>query len=159
MRHAARQELTRPLVGALFDWSGAQLRRLPGKSGLTTAFRYGPNRRTGLELFPDDGRLAIKNSRATTDGRQQSGDNNPAERPLQPIGIGRKNWLFAGADTGAETLARAMTIIETAKLNGLDPQAYLTDVLGRIHDHKINRLNELLPWNWAPMATAQAEAA
>lgn len=82
-------------------------------------------------------------------------DNNPAERALRPIGIGRKNWLFAGA----ETLARAMTIIETAKLNGLDPQAYVADVLDRIHDHKINRIDELLPWNWVPVATAQAEAA
>jgi len=68
-------------------------------------------------------------------------------------------WLFAGADTGAETLARAMTIIETAKLNGLDPQAYLADVLDRIHDHKINQLDELLPWNWKalnPEASSQA---
>jgi transposase len=67
-------------------------------------------------------------------------DNNPAERALRPIAIGWKNWLFAGADTGAETLSRAMTIIETAKLNGLDPLAYLADVLDRIHDHKINKL-------------------
>jgi transposase len=73
--------------------------------------------------------------------------------------IGRKNWLFAGADTGGETLARAMTLIETAKLNGLDPQAYLADVLDRIHDHKINRLDELLPWDWTPVAAARAEAA
>ena len=68
------------------------------------------------------------------------------------LAIGRKNGLFAGADTGAETLARAMTVIETAKLNGLDPQAYLADILDRIHDHKINRLDELLPWNWKPIA-------
>lgn len=75
------------------------------------------------------------------------------------MGIGRKKWLFAGADTGAETLARAMTIIETVKMNGLDPQAYLADVLDRIHDHKINRLDELLPWNWSPVAVLCAEAA
>ena len=86
-------------------------------------------------------------------------DNNPAERALRPIGIGRKNWLFAGADTGAETLARAMTIIETAKLNRLDPLAYLADILDRIHDHKINRLDELLPWNWVPGASAVASQA
>ena len=77
----------------------------------------------------------------------------------QPTGIGRKNWLFAGADTGAETLARAMTIIETAKLNDLDPLAYLADILDRIHDHKINRLDELLPWNWAPLASAMGSQA
>ena len=86
-------------------------------------------------------------------------DNNPAERALRPIGIGRKNWLFAGADTGAETLARAMTIIETAKMNGINPQAYLADILAHINDHKINRLGELLPWNWSPLPTSLPEAA
>ncbi|NRQ18963.1 hypothetical protein BHMPCIPO_06230 [Ensifer sesbaniae] len=86
-------------------------------------------------------------------------DDNAAERALRPIGIGKKNSLFAGADTGAETLARAMTIIETAKMNGLHPQAYLADLLDRIHVHKINRLDELLPWNWSPVATICAEAA
>lgn len=86
-------------------------------------------------------------------------DDNPAARALRPIGIGRKNWLFAGADTGAETLARAMIIVETAKLNNLDPLAYLACVLNRIHDHKIDRLDELLPWNWEPLAAAHQEAA
>ena len=98
-------------------------------------------------------------------------DNNPAERALRPIGVGRRNWLFAGADTGAKTLARAMTVIETAKMNGLDPQAYLAVrhgprtmaapwlTLTRIHDHKINRLDDLLPWNWSPLTTALSEAA
>ena len=85
-------------------------------------------------------------------GRKRTrADNNLLERDIRPFGVGRRNWLFAGADTGAETLARAMTIIETAKMNSLDPQAYLTDVLDRIQDHKINRLAELLPWNWKPM--------
>ncbi|SNT16650.1 transposase domain-containing protein, partial [Antarctobacter heliothermus] len=103
------------------------------------------SRRVAFSLFLSDGRVAI--------------DNNPAERALRPIGIGRKNWLFAGADTGAETLARAMTIIETAKLNGLDPQAYLADILNRIHDHMINRLDELLPWNWLPTSASENQAA
>jgi transposase len=119
--------------------------RIPGKSELAKAFRYGLSRQEAFSLFLNDGRVAI--------------DNNPAERALRPIGIGRRNWLFAGADTGAETLARAMTIIETAKLNGLDPQAYLADILDRIHDHKINRLDELLPWNWEPLAVAHQEVA
>ena len=101
----------------------------------------------------------VKIARHSRGAEDNMPDNNPAERALRPIGIGRKNWLFAGANTGGETLARAMTIIETAKLNGLDPQAYLADVLDRIHDHKINKLDELLPWNWVPLATAQAEAA
>jgi len=140
LRHAARQKLSRPHVEAFFAWSEQQLLRIPGKSDLAKAFRYGLSRQEAFSLFLTDGRVAI--------------DNNPAERALRPIGIGRKNWLFAGADTGAETLARAMTIIETAKLNALDPLAYLADILDRIHDHKINRLDELLPWNWVPPAPA-----
>jgi len=138
VRHAARQKLSQPKVEAFFAWSEQQLLRIPGKSDLAKAFRYGLSRQEAFSLFLTDGRVAI--------------DNNPAERALRPIGIGRKNWLFAGADTGAETLARAMTVIETAKLNGLDPQAYLADILDRIHDHKVNRLDELLPWNWVPLA-------
>lgn len=139
VRHAARQKLSKPKVEAFFAWSEQQLLRIPGKSDLAKAFRYGLSRQEAFSLFLADGRVAI--------------DNNPAERALRPIGIGRKNWLFAGADTGAETLARAMTVIETAKLNGLDPLAYLADILDRIHDHKINRLDELLPWNWVPLAS------
>lgn len=140
IRLAARQEHSKPKVEAFRVWAEQQLTRIPGKGDLAKAFRYGLSRWSAFCLFLEDGRVAI--------------DNNPAERALRPIGIGRKNWLFAGADTGAETLARAMTIIETAKLNGLDPQAYLADVLDRIHDHKINRLDELLPWNWKPTASA-----
>jgi hypothetical protein len=86
-------------------------------------------------------------------------DNNAAERALRPIGVGRRNWLFAGSNAGGETLARALTVIETAKMNGLDPQAYLADVLDRIHDHMNNRLGELLPWNWMPMGTVKVRAA
>lgn len=86
-------------------------------------------------------------------------DNNPAERALRPIGIGRKNRLFVGADTGAETMPRAMTIIETTKLNDLDPLAYIADILNRIHDHKINWLNELLSWNWPPLASVTGSQA
>ena len=111
----------------------------------------------GSILSDNFGRCRVKSQWQST-GRVAI-DNNPAERALRPIGIGRKNWLFAGADTGAETLARAMTIIETAKLNSLDPQAYLADILARIHDHKINRLDDLLPWNWSPLTTALSEAA
>jgi hypothetical protein len=145
VRHATRQKLTQHKVTAFFAWSEQQLLRIPGKSDLAKAFRYGLARQEAFSLFLSDGRVAI--------------DNNPAERALRPIGIGRKNWLFAGADTGAETLARAMTVIETAKLNGLDPLAYLADILDRIHDHKINRLDELLPWNWSPVASAMSNQA
>jgi transposase len=143
-RRTIRQEKSKPKVEAFHAWAERQLTRIPGKSDLAKAFRYGLGRWPSFTLFLDDGRVAI--------------DNNAAERGMRPIGIGRKNWLFAGSDTGGETLARAMTIIETAKLNGIDPQAYLANVLDRIHDHKINRLDELLPWNWTP-ETAQAAAA
>lgn len=145
LRKAVRQEKSKPKVEAFRAWAERQLTRIPGKGDLAKAFRYGLSRWTSFTLFLDDGRVAI--------------DNNAAERALRPIGVGRRNWLFAGSDAGGETLARAMTIIETAKMNGLDPQAYLADILDRIHDHMNPRLDELLPWNWTPKAVAQAEAA
>jgi transposase len=136
VRCSVRQTHSRSKVEAFRVWAEQQLTRIPGKSDLAKAFRYGLSRWSSFCLFLQDGRVSI--------------DNNAAERALRPIGIGRKNWLFAGADSGAETIARAMTVIETAKMNGLNPQAYLEDVLDRIHDHKINKLDELLPWNWRP---------
>ena len=144
-RLAARQSHSKPKVEAFRAWAEQQLARIPAKGDLANAFRYALTRWPSFCLFLDDGRVAI--------------DNNAAERALRPIGIGRRNWLFAGSDTGAETLARAMTIIETAKMNGLDPQAYLTDVIARINDHKINRIDELLPWNWTPLATPESAMA
>jgi len=138
VRLAARKKHSAEKVAAFRTWAQQQLTRIPGKSDLAKAFRYALNRWPSFTLFLEDGRIAI--------------DNNVAERAMRPIGVGRKNWLFAGSDTGGETLARAMTLIESAKLSGLDPQAYLADVLDRIHDHMSNRLDELLPWNWAPAA-------
>lgn len=143
-RLAIRQTETRPKVEAFKAWSEAQLARIPGKSDLAKAFRYALNRWEGFVLFLDDGRVAI--------------DNNAAERAIKPVVIGRKNFLFAGSDAGGETLASAMTIIETAKCNGVDPQAYLADIFARIHDHKINRIDELLPWNWKPVENHTAAA-
>lgn len=137
-----RQTETRPKVEAFKAWAEVQLTRIPGKSDLAKAFRYALNRWRAFTIFLDDGRVAI--------------DNNAAERAIKPIVIGRKNFLFAGSDAGGETLASAMTIIETAKFNGLDPQAYLADIFGRIHDHKINRIDELLPWNWKPVGNQAA---
>ena len=92
----------------------------------------------------DDGRLSL--------------DNNPAERALRGVAIGRKNYLFAGSDRGGERAAAMYSLIETAKLNGIDPEAYLRDILGRIADHPINRITDLLPWNWQPAEPA-AQAA
>lgn len=88
-------------------------------------------------------------SRYTTDGRLEM-SNNAAERAIRPTVIGRKNYMFCGSDAGGERAASFYTIIESAKMNGLDPEAYLTDVIGRIGEHSINRLAELLPWNWQP---------
>jgi transposase len=144
MRLAVRKEHSAPKVDAFKVWSEVQLTRIPGNGDLAKAFRYALNRWPSFRLFIEDGRVAI--------------DNNAAERAMRPIGVGRRNWLFAGSDTGGETLARAMTLIETAKMNGLDPQAYLADLLDRIHDHKANRLDELLPWNWTPQAQQQKAA-
>ncbi|MHC0055110.1 IS66 family transposase, partial [Actibacterium sp. D379-3] len=137
-RRRVRQTRTRPLAEDFKAWSEAQLGRVSGKSALAKAFRYALRRWPSFTLFLEDGRVAI--------------DNNPAERAIKPVVIGRKNWLFAGADAGGETLAKAMTIIESAKLSGHDPEAYLADILARIGDHKINRLDELLPWNWVPQS-------
>lgn len=93
----------------------------------------------------EDGRVAI--------------DNNPAERAIRPVCVGRKNYLFAGSDAGGDNIADAMTLIESAKLSGLNPHDYLADVLARINEHKINQLHELLPWNWKPMKTPHQQAA
>ncbi|MGZ0075247.1 IS66 family transposase (plasmid) [Sphingobium limneticum] len=131
IRQAVRQELSRPKLEALHSWAEQQLIRISTKGDLAKAFRYALGRWHAFSLFIDDGRVAI--------------DNNAAERAVRPICLGKKNWLFAGSETGAETLARAMTLIESAKMNGLDPQTYITDLLNRIHDHKINRIDELLP--------------
>ena len=123
---------------AFFVWSEQRLSRIPRKSDLAKAFRHGLARQQAFSLLLADGRVAI--------------DNNPAERALR-LGWNCKKKLalcrgrYWRGDSGTETLARAMVVIETAKLNGLNPLAYRADVLDRIHDHKINRLDELLPWN------------
>ena len=106
VRRAVRQEKSKPKVDAFHAWAERQLTRIPGKSDLAKAFRYGLGRWDSFCLFLDDGRVAM--------------DNNSAERGMRPISVGRRNWLFADSDTGGETLARAMTIIETAKMNDLD---------------------------------------
>ena len=143
-RRAIRRAETCPNVETFKVWSEVKLTRIPGKSDPAKAFRYALNRWAAFTLFLDDGRVAI--------------DNNTAERAIKPVVIGRKSVLFAGTDAGGETLASAMTIIETAKFNGPDPQAYLAAIFARIHDRKINRIDELLPWNWKPFAYQAAAA-
>ena len=122
-----------PRLDSLERWLQNQLTRISGKSALADAIRYGITRLGRLRPYLEDGRLAI--------------DNNPAERGMKGIAVGRKNWLFAGSEAGGRAAAAAYTLIETAKLNKVDPQAWLATVLGRIAEHKINRIDELLPWH------------
>jgi hypothetical protein len=138
VRLQVRQEQARPKVEALRPWLERELGRLPGKSTTAQAIRYALSRWTALCRYLDDGTIEI--------------DNNAAERSIRPVALGRKNWLFAGSDTGGERAAAILSLIETAKLNGLDPEAWLRDVLVRIADHPINRISDLLPWNWTPHA-------
>ena len=114
-------------------WLADQLRRISGKTPLAQAIRYALIRIKRLRPYLDQGFLEI--------------DNNTAERSMRGIAIGRKNWLFAGSERGGKSAAIAYTLIETAKLNGVDPQAWLGHILANIADHKINRIDELLPWN------------
>ena len=119
-------------------------RQLSRKSELAQAFRYVRARWTALGRCFDNGHLAL--------------DNNPAERALRCVAIGRKNYLFAGSDAGGRRAAALYSLIESAKLNGLNPQHYLTDVLARIADHPARRITELLPWNWQPFDATRAAA-
>jgi transposase len=131
-RRRLRQHHAAPRLDDLEAWLRGQLTQVSGKSALGSAIRYGITRLERLRPYLEDGRLAI--------------DNNAAERGLRGIAVGRKNWLFAGSDAGGRYAASAFTLIETAKLNGVDPLAWLTVVLGRIAEHRINRIHELLPW-------------
>ncbi|MDP3873518.1 MAG: IS66 family transposase [Methyloversatilis sp.] len=135
IRCEARQMRARPLLDELHTWLDTQSRRVPRKSGLGAAIRYALNHWRALVRYAGDGRIEI--------------DNNAAERALRAVAVGRKNYLFAGSDAGGERAAVIYSLIGSAKLNGLDPQAYLREVLGRIADHPINRIEELLPWNIA----------
>jgi hypothetical protein len=143
-RQRQRQTQSKPIANALKTWAEEIAPKLSGRSELAAAFRYMLARWLALSRCFDDGRLSL--------------DNNPAERALRGVAIGRKNYLFAGSDAGGERAAAMYALIETAKLNGIDPEAYLRDVLTRIADHPNNRLTELLPWNWQP-AEQPAKAA
>ena len=133
-----RQSRSKPLLDDLEAWLTAQLARIPGKSELAKAIRYALTRMEKLRPYLDHGILEL--------------DNNSAERAMKPIAIGRKNYLFVGSEGGGKAAAIAYTLIETAKMNRTDPQAWLTWVLAQIADHKITRLHELMPWRYAAIA-------
>src|SRR3954451_7563750 len=142
-RRAPRRKRSKPLVEALHALT-AQLGRVSGKSGLAEAIRYALRHWTGLVLFLDDGRLEL--------------DTNTIERAIRPIALGRKNSLFAGSDGGACHWAIVASLVATAKLNGVEPQAWLTDVLERVVSGrtKATELERLLPWAWKAERTAAA---
>jgi hypothetical protein len=133
-----RQEQAKPVFDDLEVWLNAQLHRIPGKSELAKAIRYALTRMKKMRSYLDHGFLAL--------------DNNSAERAMRCVALGRKNYLFVGSKGGGNAAAIAYTLIETAKLNSVDPQAWLTHVLGHIADHKITRIDELMPWRYAASA-------
>ncbi|OWJ69084.1 hypothetical protein BWR60_00650 [Inquilinus limosus] len=135
-RLAARQERSVPILTDLRQLFDDALARTSTKGKLAVAIRYSTTRWAALTRYTTDGRLEMT--------------NNAAERAIRPLALGRRNWTFAGSDAGGRRAAALYTITETAKMNGLDVEAYLADVIARIADHPIKRIDELLPWNWRP---------
>jgi transposase len=140
-RRRARRTQSLPLVDAMKPWLEQQIGRVPPRGAIADAIRYALARWNGLCLFLNDGRIEL--------------DNNTVERAIRPIALGRKNHLFAGSDGGAARWAVVASLLATAKLNGVEPFAYLTDVLERLSNgYPKSRLDELLPWNWAQLKAA-----
>ena len=141
-RRRVRSEQSEPLLAELQTWLRRQRARLSAKSETAKAIDYALKRWTALTRFLDDGRLCMS--------------NNAAERELRCVAVGRRNWTFAGSDEGGRRAAALYTLIESAKLNDIDPHAWLADVLARLPDHPAKRIHELLPWNWKAPAHAAA---
>ncbi|WP_033923958.1 IS66 family transposase [Sphingomonas sp. 35-24ZXX] len=141
-RHALRQELSAPLMAELHDWLNLQLGRISRNHDLAKAINYMLRRWAAFTRFLADGRVCLS--------------NNAAERALRCVPLGRKSWLFCGSDRGGQRAAVAYSLIQTCRLNDVDPQAWLADILARIADHPVSRLDELLPWNWRSTRLALA---
>jgi transposase len=143
-RLAVRRKDIAPLVDELMAWMTRERAKLSRHNEVAKAMEYMFKRIEAFTRFLDDGRICLS--------------NNAAERALRGVALGRRAWLFAGSDRGGERAAVMYTLIQTARLNDVDPRAWLADVLGRINDHAIHRLDELLPWNWA-VATERRKVA
>jgi transposase len=144
-RRSVRQKLSKPLVDDLQVYLREQRARLSRGHDLAKAIDYILKRWAAFTLFLDNGRVCLS--------------NNAAERALRGIALGRKSWMFCGSDRGGQRAAAMYSLIVTAKMNDVDPQAWLADVLARIAGHPAHRLDELLPWNWTPKAPAIVAAA
>jgi len=144
-RLAVRQERSKPRVAALEAWLREQRDRISAKSEIAKAINYSLNRWAAFTRFLDDGRICLS--------------NNAAERAVRGVAIGRGNWTFCGSDAGGHRAAAVYTLVETCKLNDVDPQAWLAYVLAKLPDHPAKRIDELLPWNWKASQQAIAEAA
>jgi hypothetical protein len=144
-RQEVRHTRSRPLLASLLAWLKTTLSKMSRKSDVALAIQYALGRWPALMLFCEDGRVEM--------------DNNAAERALRAVALGRKNYLFAGSDSGGERAAAIYSLIGSAKLNGIDPEAYLTSVLRKIAAHPVKRIEELLPWNVFPAAATSHQAA
>jgi transposase len=144
-RLGVRGQRSRPLIDALEQWMRAERRRLSSKAPLAKAMDYTLKRWRAFTRFIDDGRVCMT--------------NNAAERAVRGIAVGRRNWTFCGSDSGGQRAALSYTLIETAKLNDVDPRAWLADVLARIADHPVKRVEELLPWSWQGARAPKTSAA
>jgi transposase len=140
-----RRQESQPIVDALAEWLRSERAKLSRSSPVTEPIDYMLKRWEGFTPFLGDGRICLT--------------NNAAERSLRGFALGRKSWLFAGSDRGADRVAFMATLIMTAKLNNVDPQAWLADILARIADTPITKLEDLLPWNWRPTKSIEDQAA